>query len=436
MLARNTMNFSAVLSSGGYSGSGYLPSMSVLSCFRIISTLCLMLLSSCTHSTTSAVVIANLPSRLLSIEDFNFAGAFALPDAKYGESSANWAEGVMEVNGNSLFFVGHDHDDAIAEFTIPTLVNSKSIAQLRYAPAPRQEFTRTIDRVPGGNRDSLDQIVGLELYKGRLFANAIEYYDGPADNRTSTFVIQDAASIGDSQIAGFYSLRGRARASGWLSSVPFDWRQQLGCTHITGHSSGGPIISRHSVGPSAFCVNLDTLVSDSPKKTVVTSELLGFRLKRPLQNDLFNKSGENKVWTHLSQARYGFIVPGTSTYATFGSSGGHTSGVGYKLNRGDGEECPGYCPVDPADEHNYYWFWDMRDLLKVQQGKLPAAAVKPYASGKFDVPFQTGGSLNQIGGASYDELSGRLYLSVLRANNTLGGYSNPPVIAAYKINSQ
>lgn len=398
------------------------------------SLLALLLFSGCTHSTTSAPAVPlNIPTALATIDDFVFAGAFALPDDEFGESSANWAEGVIEVSGRSLYFVGHKHHDAIAEFSIPVLRNSTRISDLNYAGRPKQAFTRPILRATGGNAQELDQIVGLELFKGRLIGNAVEYYDGPGDNDQSTFVIQDASAIATAPVSGFYSLGGKARAAGWLSSVPPEWRQVLGCSHITGHSSGGPIISRHSVGPSAFCVNLDNLITNTRKRIVKTAELLGFGLDRPLRNDLNNEYLENNLWTHLSQARFGFIVPGTSTYATFGTSGGHASGVGYKLNRGGGVECGGYCATDPNDVYNYYWFWDMRDLLKVRSGRLAASAIKPYASGKFDVPFQTGEYVNEIGGASYDEQTGLLYVSIMKANNTLGEHSNPPVIAAFKV---
>lgn len=392
------------------------------------------LVSGCAFSTSTNVNMANVPSRLVSINDFVYAGAFALPDETYGESSANWAEGVIEVNGSSLFFVGHDHDDAVAEFVVPPLTNSKSIADLRYAEPPRQAFTKLIERVAGGNQEALDQIVGLEVVDGRLVGNAIEYYDAPADNFTSTFVVGNASALANSPIAGFYSLKGRARASGWLSSVPLEWQTALGCSHITGHSSGGPIISRHSVGPSAFCINLGPLAQGvDNKKRVKTTEMLGFTLDHPLEKDLSNRYGDNAIWTDLSQARFGFIVPGTSTYATFGFSGGHQSGVGYKLPREDGSRCDGYCPKAPSDQQNYYWFWDMKDLIRAKNGRLPSSAITPYESGVFNVPFQNGDGLNQIGGASYDERTGRLYLSVLRANNTLGPYSNPPVIVAYQV---
>lgn len=394
----------------------------------------LMLFSGCTHSTTNEPLLSvSVPSRLVSIDDFTFEGAFALPDDEFGESNANYAEGVIEVNGSSMYLIGHKHHDAIAEFTIPALRKSSRISELKNAGRPKQPFTQPLLRAPGGNPEKLDQIVGLELFKGRLFGNAVEYYDAPGDNKQSTFVIQDASAIATAPMAGFYSLGGKARATGWLSSVPTEWRQALGCTHISGHSSGGPIISRHSVGPSAFCVDLDTLITKPSKRSVKTTELLGFSLGRPLTNDLTNDYRDNGLWTHLSQARFGYIVPGTSTYATFGTSGGHNTGVGYKLMRKNGKFCGGYCATEPDDVSNYYWFWDMRDLLKVKAGKLAASAVKPYASGVFNVPFQTSKYVNAIGGGSYDEQTGLLYLSVTKANNTLGEYSNPPIIAAFKV---
>ncbi len=374
------------------------------------------------------------PSKLISINDLRFEGAFAIPAADYGDSNINWAEGTIEVDGKSLFIVGHDQDDAIAEFLVPELTNSQSIDQLVTTEEPVQPFVKILENVQGGNPQGLDQIVGLELYKGRLIGNGIEYYDAPGDNSQSMFVVEDSRALADSAVKGFYSLKGRAIASGWLSAVPRLWKDILGCSHISGHSSGGPIIARHSIGPSAFCVNLDNVIARENNRNIDTEEMLAFRYGYPLQNDLFNKSLENDLWTHLSQARYGFIVPGTSTYATFGTSGGHKSGAGYKLDRGDGINCDGYCAVDPTDVYNYYWFWDMRELLKVKQGSLPSNWPRPYASGVLNIPFQTESKFNPIGGASYDEESGLLYFTVLGANGGIGQDLNPPVVVAYRIN--
>ena len=402
------------------------------SCLKLLGSLSVALLGVSVLPHSASALAESFPTKLVTISDFAYAGAFALPHQEIGESSANWAEGIIEVDGNSLFFVGHSQKNAVAEFSIPPLVNSQSISDLRYSE-PRQAFTQLFTKVPGGNPEKLDRIVGLEVANGKLIANAIEYYNAAADNKLTTFAVEDASAMGNSQVSGFYSMKGKVRAAGWLSSVPPEWQQPLGCTHVSGNSSGTPIIARHSVGPSAFCVNLGELDNDSKKRKIKTQELLGFSLSRPLQNDLYNEQGNNNLWTHISRARYGFIIPGTSTYATFGSSGGHQSGAGYKLERSNDQQCPGPCSSDPADNYNYYWLWNVQDLLKVKNGKLAADEVKPYEAGIFNVPFQTAEYLNRIGGGSYDAKTGILYLSVLEANNTLGQYANPPVIVGYRI---
>lgn len=370
---------------------------------------------------------------LIQIDDLAYVGAFAIPAETYGTSSANWALGTIEVNGNSLFMAGHNHHDAIAEFTIPPLVNSTNIADLNYSTSPEQAFATVFDRVAGGNPEQLDQIVGMELYNGKLIVNATEYYDAPADNRLSTFVVQESNNLETSSLSPLNSVKGHARAAGWISTIPDNWQTLFGCSHISGSSSGDPIIARLSVGPSAFCFNMDDLTNANKSSTIATRELLGFSLDRPLERDLFNESGNNTLWTHISQARFGFIVPGTRTYATFGTSGGHASGIGYKITQQDGNLCAGYCASDPSDIQNYYWFWDMSELARVHNGKMKASELKPYAHGEFNVPFQAGKNTNPIGGGSYDSASGLLYLSVREANKTLGQFNNPPVIVAYKI---
>ncbi len=374
--------------------------------------------------------------KLLTINDLSYEGAFALPSDQYGESSLNYASGIIEVDGNSLYIAGHTHDDAIAEFAIPALVNSRSIADLNTPASPTQSFIKVIDRATGGNPDSLDQIVGMEAVNGSLVVNLMEYYDGPGDNTFTTLVVEDAGDLSVSNVSAIHQMEGRARSAGWLSPVPVEWRDQLGGDYIAGNSSGHPIISRLSVGPSAFAVNLPDTLTSSARQSIAATELQGYSLTHPLHEDLFNDDSSNTLWNHMSLARYGFIVPGTSTYLTVGWSAGHQSGVGYKNRLEDGSECPGYCANSSADAHNYYWLWNVDDWMAVQAGDKAPHEVAPYEWGQLDLPFQTDTYLNEVGGASYDAASGLLYMSILRANDTIGPYDNPPVIVAYRISTQ
>ncbi|OED43944.1 hypothetical protein AB833_02660 [Chromatiales bacterium (ex Bugula neritina AB1)] len=379
-----------------------------------------------------ATVTITIKPALLTISDFSYEGAFKLPADQFGASSLNYANGVIEVNGDSLFIVGHNHDNAIAEFSIPTLVNSHSIAKLNSTGNPVQKFTRVINRAATGNPENLDQIVGLERVNGSLVVNMMEFYDAPANNTLTTMMIKDAGKLSTSATSAIHRMNGAARAAGWLSEVPAELKQELGASHISGHSSGDPIISRLSVGPSAFGLNLPANLQSSNSQNIPTFEFQGFSLDNPLHSDLSNSLRENSLWTHMSHARYGFIAPNTSTYVTVGWSAGHQTGVGYKNTLEDGSKCPGYCPNKSTDAYNYYWLWNIDDWARVKSGELEPHEITPYESGELNLPFQTDAYLNEIGGASYDADSGLLYISVLRAN--IDGYDNPPVIVALKVN--
>jgi len=370
-------------------------------------------------------------ARLPGIGSFQYAGAFAIPGDTFGSSSANWSNGTIEISGQSMFIAGNEQEDAIAEFIIPELVNSVSIEELNFAQ-PKQNFVSVLNRTENGNSDELDQYTGFQLFGRSLVVNAIEFYDAATDNTLSTFVINDAANLASSPVSAITSLKGYARASGWISPVPQSLQTEIPCSHITGNSSGAAIISRHSVGPSAFCINLQDLTTSNSSQ-INTTELIGFSLDKPLHDDLLNESGRNSLWNHISTARFGFVVPGTRTYATFGHSGGNNSVIGYKITQLDGTECQGHCAQDPNDYYNYYWLWNIDDMKKVLNGDLAPNEVRPYAYGKFNTPFQTSEYINEIGGGSYDPSTGTLYLSLLQSNNQLGPYQNPPIIVAYKV---
>jgi len=357
-----------------------------------------------------------------------------LPTAEDGVSTLDYSAGIIEVNGDSLLIVGHDQHDAIAEFSIPKLVKSTVISELNIAGAPRQGFVKLLERAASGNPESLDEITGLEVVGGSLVINAIEYYDAPADNQLSTVVVENASDLANSAVGEFRSMVGLARAAGWLSAIPEAWKPLTGGSHISGFSSGAPIIGRLSVGPSAFVVDLESVVAEDREATIQTKELLGFSLDQPLNTDLLNETGQNNLWTHLSQARYGFIVPGSRTYMTIGRSGGHQSGIGYKVTQSDGNLCGGHCSIGAQDNYNYYWLWDLDDLLSASMGSATPDSIRPYEFGQLDLPFQADSELKPVGGASYDAVRGLLYISLLRANTELGEYNNPPIIVAYKIN--
>ena len=373
---------------------------------------------------------------LLAVDDFQFEGAFRIPAGDFGSSSANYAAGPIAFNpaNQSLFLVGHAQQHPIAELVIPAIVNSTTLADLSMASAPTQGFVGVLGDASGGNPQEMNAIGGMLWFEGpngpELIVNAYEYYDAPADNSHTTLVVRNAADIAGAAKDGWFELGGGAHASGWMSAIPAQHQAALGGAFLTGHSSGVPIISRLSVGPSAFVFDPGALVGGAAPGPVATSALLDFSLGSPLSADLSNDTGDNDLWTHLSHAAYGFIPPGTRTYVTLGFSGGHETGVCYKCTpEGGTAECGGYCANDVDDYANYYWFWDVDDLAAVKAGAKAPHEVAPYAYGAFPIPFD-----GQIAGGAYDAASGLLYLNVLFADDEQGEYAVPPLIVAFSIN--
>lgn len=370
----------------------------------------------------------------LAVAMLQYEGAFRLPADEFGASSLNYSEGPLVYNParNSIFIVGHNHQQALAEFAVPALVKSTTLAELNMASAPLQNFVTVLDRTSGGNPQALDVIGGLGLLDGQLVVNAYEYYDASTDNTHTTLIVRNSSELARSRVEGFYAFAGGAgHTSGWLSPIPPAWQTLLGGTHLTGQSSGMPIISRLSVGPSAFAFNARDLTNANVPNPIPTATLLDFSLAHPLHDDLENNSRNNDLWTHLSRVTFGVIVPNTRTYATFGYSGGHKSGVCYKCTQSNGYECGGYCAPEAKDYQQSFWFWDVNDLLKVKNGEIASHTVRPYAHGALPTPFEN--AEHQIGGGSFDPTSNRLFFSIQKADTTQGQYANPPVIVVYRV---
>ncbi len=405
----------------------------------------------CTKSRTiAALVLASVltlpvgaqdPRSLprLHLADLQYEGAFRLPASTFGASSLNYSEGPIEVDAerDTILLVGHAHHQALSEFAIPGLDPSPVLSNLPMAAAPLQPFVQVLSRAPSGNPQSLDRIGGLEILRDasgqrQLLVNAYEYYDAPGDNTHTTMMLTDALDLAASPATGFHTFQGGAgHTSGWVSPIPVAWQSLLGGTHITGQSSGIPIISRTSVGPSAFSFDAADLLGTTVPQPIPTTKLLDFTLAEPLHADLSNSSGTNDLWTHLSRVVYGFVAPRSRTYVTLGYTGGHASGVCYKCTQNNGNTCGGYCAPDASDYDLYYWLWDVLDLLDVKDGTTPASAVRPYEYGVLPSLHAT----SQIGGGSFDPASGLLYLSMQRADREQGTYSNPPVIVVFRVPS-
>lgn len=378
-------------------------------------------------------------SNLFSLQDLNYKGAMRIPVGVYGESRMGFANGTFTVDpsNNSFFIVGHQHQQAIAEFKIAGFGISESVIDLPMAPPPIQEFSIVLDRPPTGNYQELNRITGLELIGGSLVVNAAASYDGNADNTHTTMIIEDPSNLKDSAIKGYAELDSKVHSAGWMTSIPRHLQDDFNANYLFGFASNLSINARSSIGPTAFAVRSDDVLSAGSGETIPTVPLMDFSINNRLHDDLTNTSGTNDLWTEVSNAYIGFIVPGTDTYAVFGTSGGHESGIGYKIKQDTGTLCAGYCPHIASDVYNYYWLWNIQDFLKVKNGELKPYEVKPYEYGSFVVPHQ-GGSDNSvpklINAVSFDSENNRLYFILGAADGFQSKYENAPLMLSYEVN--
>jgi len=389
-------------------------------------------LSKQTDSQLSAVGDTPTGPELLSISGLVYQGAFRISEKTNGVSSMNFSQGPIayDAGSHSVFLVGHAHQQAVAEYLVPEISASTDISRLKMAQPAIQVFSSVLKRMPDGNPEKLNRIGGLVRFNDQLLISAYNYYDAPMDNFTTHMVIRNARDLAGSAVTGPLSFQGRAHTTGWMSPIPEEWQEALGGNWLTGSSSGEPIIGRLSVGPSAFVFNPEGM---SKAETVATTPLLDFDLRSRLHDDLYNKTGKNDIWTHLSRAVHGFIPPGTRSYITIGQSGGHNSSVCYKcIPEGKTANCAGYCASDPNDYDLMYWLWDVQDLIDVRNGDKEPYSLRPYDYGVFKAPFAG----TRFGGGSYDPVSNRLYLTLQRADHDQGPYSNPPIILVYSIVTQ
>lgn len=394
--------------------------------------------------TRPPVVVVDVEKEgLLKISDLSYVGAFRAPGS-LSASSVGSMEGAvgriaLGANNSSLFITSHPYQQAIAEINIPELVNSTNLANLRTATY-KQDFSTVLGRPLGGNPQGMDEIGGMAYVNGKLLVNTYVYYNATGGATHTTMVFNDASKLQTSVVSGYHGFTARAHASGWISDIPPEWQTELGGTHITGFSSGVPIISRLSVGPSAFVFNANaSQLTGTSSYTIPSTTLLDYSLDHIMGLSaggdsgayLYNSNKTNKLWTHMASAVYGFIVPGTSTYMVIGNQAGVNGGICYKGQVGCASDCGGYCTLVANDHHNYYWLFDMADLTKVQKGQIPSYSVMPYAYGPMAIPFSLNGSF-AIGGASYDASKKLLYISVRLPYNSVE-FNRPPVIVALKV---
>jgi hypothetical protein len=379
----------------------------------------------------------DLPLSTWNPSTFEYLGAFLLPNGltpNGGEFNYTGGAIGLAANGN-LYVEGkavYDNDPRVAEVTIPALSTESDVTLLPSATLV-QDFIDVINAAPSGNPDVNDAYGCFYSYGGEVIATSVKRYDAAADNKDFIAVIGNPSNFAAPDIKGFYGLGGDYKAAGWISEVPVEWVSSVGSSHIIGNSNNDSIVGRSSVGPSFYGVDLDDIVNVTPADPVPTDEIVSYSFTTgeqlqeqvnpvwTLENTLDRDADPivpqgNDIFTIISNCAIGFIIPGTSTYAVFGTSGGHATGLGYKITQDDGTVLSGYGPPVAADWSHYHWFYDMNDIVDAKNGVIAPYEAVPYEYGPINTPFEINNSvrganeMTQLAGGAFDPATKTLYL--------------------------
>lgn len=354
-------------------------------------------------------------------------GAFLIPREPSGDHPEDTFfyndNPTIAVKGSYKMFMrgryGSNRYAGVAELNIPSSLSKSdnlddlpiaTVSQNFYWPYP--DLWEDSSFTSGAFNGLL--IGGMCVVNDRLVGTLYGMYVG--DTSMAPIWVLDNTELNGQGIRGMWDspdIDG-SHYAGWISPVPQEYQQALRGSHLFGMSQGNArsLNFRGSNGPSLFTYNFDTadsITSNSPPANGSKLDLnrfmdFGIYELSPDQN------APGSIWTNISEAYYGFIVPGTRTYAVFGYSGGHSSGVSY----GDASwlGVKSYYANDRSDYDSHYWLFDLDEILAASSPGAP----KPYEHGAIDNQFNTNGQpfsapyAGFIRGGSYDTENRILYL--------------------------
>lgn len=363
---------------------------------------------------------------LLQQSDLQYLGAFRGPALQDGPNSFSYGGMALAYNpaNNSLFMVGHDQYQLSAELSIPTPVISSTVSGL-----PKGTLLQPFADATSGlvNVFGVPTKVGGQLvYNGKLYGTVYIYYDATNTQVQSDWV-RPSTSLSSGTAQGLYQVGtlGAGFVSGWLVPVPSEWQAILGGSVLTGQCCI-PITGRTSYGPSLSVFNLATLGVTTPAPAVpVLYYTIDHATLGPWNG---NWTGNN--WNGTSAIRGAVFPDGTRTVLFFGQQG-----IG-KFCYGTGGATGGVC-YDPdyswQGTHGYpyvaeVWAYDANDLVAVKNGQKRPWDPVPYAAWQLALPFPS----TEIGGATWDPTTRRIYLSQKGADATVP-YAYSPVIHVFQV---
>lgn len=348
-----------------------------------------------------------------------YEGAFRVPPGPTDESSFDYGGTALAFDPirRSLWLVGHDHHQLVAEISIPDI--RRGVASID-GLATAGLLTPFFD-ILGGRRgligEGTSKIGGLLRDGQDWIVTAWLFYDGSGEQTLSHFRVSRSGLVSgpfqlgaDKRQAGF--------VSGYMTDVPREWVGPLGGPALTGQCCVN-IISRTSLGPAVAVYDPKDVGGRTP---VPVAPLLAYPITHPTLGEW---SSDGPLFNGNSQVG-GLVFPAETGRVIFWGRvglGPFCYGTGTADQRLHGRPVPGggtnYCydpDVSSQGTHGYpyalhVWSYDAAELAAVRAGQKASWDVRPRSAGTLELPFEQGQKL--VGGAAYDPATRRIFLSVL-----------------------
>jgi hypothetical protein len=355
---------------------------------------------------------------LVQSRNLVYEGAFRVPSTIVNDTSLAYGGTAIAFNAEhkSLFIVGHDWHQRVAEISIPEIRSATALQRLETASL-LQPFTDMTEGKMGQVGPNTVKVGGLLPYKGQLYLSAYLYYDGAGEQVLSHFVSAPDLSV-SGDVRGPYQIGtiGAGFVSGYMGVVPAAWQATLGGPVLDGNCCLG-VISRTSYGPALFVIDPARLGTQNP---LSATPLVYYPQRHPLAEwdatgPFFNGTTEIRgVVFHASTRSVLFFGRHGLGAFCYGPGTTDPAKVGQPADGGVDKWC-----FDPATEskgthgfpYRYYvWAYDANDLAEVKAERKSPWDVKPYATWSLTLPFSEEGHAT-LNGAAYDPETGHIFLS-------------------------
>jgi len=365
----------------------------------------------------------NLP--LINQNNLSYLGAFTVPKGAFGSSTFAYGGTAIAFNpvNNSLFMVGHDWDQAIAEIKIPTTLSTSGNWNNLPTAAVLQPFQDVQSRIPNFSLEGNSKIGGLQVINGQLYGTFYEFYDGDTDAVASHFRFNSTNL--SSPLSGLFQVgnMGGGYVGGYMAPVPAEWQPSFGAPYMTGQAALA-IIGRTSSGPAAFGFDPQSLGS-TPAPAIPY-------VYYPLDHQLGNMVGSpNWLFNGTTEIRGMTFIPGTRTVLFYGSNGTNSIGYGMPEDFNDNNRKDKTYHSQNGAYSYEVWAYDANDFLAVKNGTKQPWEIRPYTTWFFDVPTPEGAK--HLGGVAFDPATNRLYVSQLNAG--FDGFDVYPIVQVYQVST-